>query len=281
MTNFLITGANGGLATPLLNKLLARGDKVAATVRKPESLSALTEKYPEQLLVLSLDLTDSEAIRLTVARAIEAFGKIDVLINNAGYGIFGALEEISDVQMEHIFQTNFFGSLRMAQAILPHFREQSAGRIIQISSLVGSISNPGQGIYSASKWAVEGAFETLAKEVAPFNIAVNLVEPGGIRTGFFAGHASFGEELSAYDNQAARNWKKAWLDAQQEENPEDLSVGDPEKMAAEIIRLVDEKVATLRLPLGSDTYELTLSALTEKLEQLKTMKERAYSTDAE
>lgn len=282
MQTWFITGANGGLAYPMLEILLERGDRIAATVRKPQVLDQLQQKYGSNLWQANLDLTDSQAIQQVVDQAIEDLGAIDILVNNAGYGLFGAVEEGSDEQIEHVFQTNFFGSLRVARALMPYFRAQGRGHIVQISSMVGHLSNPGQGLYSASKWAVEGAFETLAKEAAPFNIKLTLVEPGGIRTGFFANHGMFGPELDAYNDQPARGFKRLYQNIHTKEVIDrDVIPGDPQKMAKAIIQRVDEENGPLRLTLGSDAYEEIKAVLTSRLAELEAQKELAYSTDAD
>lgn len=281
MKTWFLTGANGGLAYSMLEILLERGDRVAATVRKPQALDELQEKYGSNLWRVNLDLTDSHPIKQVVSQAIEALGAIDILVNNAGYGLFGAVEEVSDEQIEHVFQTNFFGSLRVARAFMPYFRSQGKGHIVQISSEVGHLSNPGQGLYSASKWAVEGAFETLAKEAAPFNIKLTLVEPGGIRTGFFANNGAFGQELDAYNDQPARDFKRLYQNIQSTKESLNMIVGDPQKMAKVIIQRVDEGNGPLRMALGSDAYEDIKTALTSRLAELEAQKELAYSTDAD
>jgi NAD(P)-dependent dehydrogenase (short-subunit alcohol dehydrogenase family) len=282
LKTWFITGANGGLAYSMLEILLERGDYVAATVRKAQVLDALQKKYGSSLWRANLDLTDAHAVKQVVNQAIEALGTIDILVNNAGYGLFGAVEEVRDEQIEHLFQTNFFGSLRVARAFMPYFRAQGRGHIVQISSAVGHLSNPGQGLYSASKWAVEGVFETLAKEAAPFNIKLTLVEPGGIRTGFFANHGVFGPELDAYNDQPARDFARLHQSMHAKEiTARDFIPGDPQKMAKAIIQRVDEGNGPLRLPLGSDTYEDIKANLTSRLVELEAQKELAYSTDAD
>jgi NAD(P)-dependent dehydrogenase (short-subunit alcohol dehydrogenase family) len=266
----------------MLEILLGRGDRVAATVRKPQTLDELQEKYGSSLWRTNLDLTDSQAIKQVVSQAIEDLGTIDVLVNNAGYGLFGAVEEATDEQIEHVFQTNFFGSLRVARAFMPYFRSRGKGHIVQISSEVGHLSNPGQGLYSATKWAVEGAFETLAKEAAPFNITITLVEPGGIRTGFFANSGVFGPELAAYNDQPARNFKRVHQNIHAKKIVDrDLIPGDPQKMAKVIIQRVDADNGPLRLALGSDAYADIKAALTSRLAELEAQKKLAYSTDAD
>ncbi|MDR0609922.1 MAG: SDR family oxidoreductase [Planctomycetaceae bacterium] len=282
MKTWFITGANGGLSYSMLEILLERGDRVAATLRKPQALDELQKKYGSSLWRANLDLTDAHTIKQVISQAIENFETIDVLVNNAGYGLFGAVEEVSEDQIEHLFQTNFFGSLRVARAFMPYFRSQGKGHIVQISSEVGFLSNPGQGLYSASKWAVEGVFETLAKESAPFNIKITLVEPGGIRTGFFANHGVFGQELEAYNNHPARNFKKLYQSIHTKEIIDrDLIPGDPQKMAKVIIQHVDEGNGQLRLVLGSDAYQDIKAVLTSRLAELEKQKELAYSTDAD
>ncbi|MDR1453510.1 MAG: SDR family oxidoreductase [Candidatus Margulisbacteria bacterium] len=278
MKTWFITGANSGLAYPMIEILLERGDRVAATVRKPQSLDKLKKKYDSSLWQATLDLIDPHSIGQIVNRALEDLGTIDILVNNAGYGLFGAVEEANDEQIEHLFQTNFFGSLRVARAFMPYFRSRGKGYIVQISSMVGHLSNPGQGLYSASKWAVEGAFETLAKEAAPFNIKLTLVEPGGIRTGFFANNGVFGQELSIYDDQPARDFKRLYQKIRDEKDL-NMIIGDPQKMAKAIIQCVDGGNAPLRLVLGSDSYEEIKAALTLRLKELDTQKGLAYSTD--
>lgn len=284
MKTWFITGASGGLARPMTEFLLERGDRVAATTRKSGALDDLQKKYGQKLWQANLDVTDPLSIKRVVNQAIDELETIDVLVNNAGYGLFGAIEEVSDEQIEHVYQTNFLGSLRVARAFMPYFRTQGKGHIVQISSEVGQLSNPVQGLYSASKWAVEGAFETLAKEAAPFNIKLTLVEPGGIRTGFFANNAVFGKELDAYRDQPASAFKKLYqsLHANVNKGPDErVGNGDPQKMARTIIRRVDEGNGPLRLALGSDSYEDIKAALTSRLAELDAQKELAYSTDVD
>lgn len=275
MKTWFITGANGGLAYPMMERLLERGDRVAATVRKPETLDELQKKYGSSLWRAKLDLTEPHSIKQAVNQAIEDLGTIDILVNNAGYGMYGAVEEASDEQVEHLFQTNFFGSLRVARAFMPYFRAQGKGHIVQIASMVGQISNPGLGLYSASKWAVEGAFEALAKEAAPFNIELTMIEPGGIRTGFFSVNGVIEQELEAYHDQPAREFIRYYST---QEGMETL-LGDPQKMANVIIQRVDEGKGPLRLALGSDAYEEIKAALTSRLAELEAQKELSCSTD--
>ncbi|MCB5238635.1 SDR family oxidoreductase [Niallia circulans] len=277
MKTWFITGANGGLAYPMIKILLERGDRVAATVRKPQALDELQKKYGSNLWIATLDLTEPNSIKQVVDQAIEVLGTIDILVNNAGYGMYGAVEEASDEQIEHLFQTNFFGSLRVARAFMPYFRAKGKGHIVQIASMVGQTSNPGLGLYSASKWAVEGAFEALAKEAAPFNIKLTMIEPGGIRTGFFSDNGVMEQELEAYRDQPAREFIRYYSSKE----GMDTLLGDPEKMAKVIIQRVDEGNGPLRLALGSDAYEEIKAALTLRLADLEKQKELSFSTDVD
>jgi NAD(P)-dependent dehydrogenase (short-subunit alcohol dehydrogenase family) len=275
MKTWFITGASGGLAYPMVESLLERGDRVAATVRKPGALNELQEKYGSRLWQATMDLTEPDSITKVVNRAFEELGTIDILINNAAYGLYGAVEEASDEQIVDLFQTNVFGSLRVARAFMPFLRAQGSGHIVQVSSSVGQATGPGVGLYSASKWAVEAAFEALAKEAAPFNIKVTLAEPGGIRgTGFLIKKGVFGQELPAYDDHPARGMRRL-----AEIADENLGYGDPQKMAKVIIRRVDEGNGPLRMALGSDAYQSIEEALTSRLATLEAQKELAYSTD--
>ena len=284
MKTWFITGASGGLASHITQRLLERGDRVAATVRKPGVLDDLQEKYGSQLWQARLDLTNPQQITEVVGSAFSELGMIDVFVNNAAYGLYGAMEEASDKQIEHLFMTNVLGSLRAARAVLPFFRNQGGGHIVQISSMAGHYSTPGMGLYSSSKWAVEGAFEALAKEVAPFGIQTTIVEPGGIRTNFTTSNAVFGERMDVYRDMEAGQL----VSLMKGEVPGlDMSMfnkivgGDPDKMAQQIIHRVDQGDGPLRMALGSDAYEKIREALLEKLAALEAQKELAYSTDAD
>lgn len=281
---WFITGATGGLATPLIEQLLQRGDRVAATIRKAGALDHWKEQYGDQLWIAHLDLTNAAQVNEVVSQAFAELGRIDVIVNNAAYGLYGAVEEASDEQIQHLFQTNVFGSLRVAKAALPHLRQQDGGQIVQISSMAGHYSTPGMGLYCASKWAIEAAIEALASEVAPFHIRTLMVEPGGIRTNFITSNAVFGERTDLYRNEEAGKFvalMKGELPGVNEETFKSMVVGDPVKMAEQIIHAVDKGHAPLRLPLGSDAYEYTRKALTERLEALEVQKELSFSTDAD
>ena len=184
---WFITGTSTGLGRILTERLLERGDRVVATLRQPDVLKALTEKYTEQLCVLTLDVTDTHAINTVVADAFQCVGHIDVVVSNAGYALFGAAEEASDAQIERQIATNLMGSIQLIRSVLPHLRAQGGGRIVQVSSEGGQIAYPNFSLYHATKWGVEGFVESVAQEVAPFGIDFLIVEPGPTGTNFVEG----------------------------------------------------------------------------------------------
>lgn len=284
MKTWFITGATGGLAVRMVHHLLKRGDRVAATVRKPGALDELQAQYGSQLWQANLDLTNAAQIREVAERAIEELGTIDIVVNNAAYGLYGAIEEVSDDQLEHQFQTNVFGSLRVARAFLPYLRSRGVGHIVQIASKAGHYATAGMGIYSASKWAIEGAFEALAQEIAPFGIKTTIVDPGGIRTGFVVNNGRFGEPMAVYQDQASgklTSMMKGEVPGIDLSMLEKLVFGDPDKMAQAILQRVDQGEGPLRMPLGSDAYNDIRAALVKRLEELDAQRELAFSTDAD
>ena len=284
MQTWFITGASGGLASCITRRLLERGDRVAATVRKPGVLDDLQAQYGSQLWQAHLDLTNPKQVAEVVERAYIELGTIDVFVNNAAYGLYGAVEEASDRQIEHLFMTNVLGSLRAARAVLPFFRKQGRGHIVQISSMAGHYSIPGMGLYCSSKWAVEGAFEALAKEAAPFGIKTTIVEPGGIRTNFITSNAVFGDRMEAYQDKEAGqlvSLMKGELPGIDMSMFNKMVVGDPDKIAQQIIHRVDQGDGPVRMALGSDAYEQIRTALLERLAALEAQKELACSTDAD
>lgn len=284
MKTWFITGATGGLAIQMIHHLLERGDRVAATIRKPDVLNELQAQYGSRLWQANLDLTNAAQIKEVAERAIGELGTIDVVVNNAAYGLYGAIEEASDDQLEHQFQTNVFGSLRVARAFLPHLRNRGVGHIVQIASKAGHYATPGMGVYCASKWAIEGAFEALAQEIAPFGIKTTIVDPGGIRTGFAANNGRLGEQMDVYRDQPSGkmiSMMKGEVPGIDLSMLEKLVVGDPDKMARAILQLVDQGDGPLRVPLGSDAYNDIRAALVKRLDELEAQKDLAYSTDAD
>ena len=271
---WFITGASSGFGRQLTELLLQRGERVAATVRKPEALQDLVTRYGDQLWVGILDVTDGTAVRTVINRAFAELQRIDVVVSNAGYALFGAAEEVADQQIERQFDTNLLGSIHVARAAIPHLRRQGGGRIIQISSSVGQAAYPTLGIYSATKWGIEGFYEGTIPEIAPFGIEVTLVEPGASWTNFAASSADAGQILDVYDETPAGDFRRMVASAGMAMFP-----GDPRKVAAAIIDSAGLSPAPKRLTLGSDAYGLIHAALTERLADLEAHKELAYSTD--
>ncbi|PWC17090.1 short chain dehydrogenase [Brenneria roseae subsp. roseae] len=270
---WFITGVNSGFGRLMTEQLLESGDRVAGTARKMDSLIGLKEKYSEQLWLESLDLTDTPAIRRVVDAAFAHFGRIDVIVNNAGYGLVGAAEELLDEQIIHQLNTNVVGSIQVVRAALPHLRAQGGGRIMQLSSMGGQWAMPGLSLYHASKWAMEGFFESTIQDIAPFNIQVTLVEPGSARTEFAANSAAISPAMDVYAQTPAGAVRRV-IEPGFRGQP-----GDPAKMAAAMIASVEQNPAPKRLALGSDAYVNIHKALTERLTDLEQQKDVAFSTD--
>ncbi len=269
---WFITGASSGLGRSMTEALLARGDRVAATVRRPDALADLSARHGGDLWVGVLDLTDTSAVRHTVDAAWTALDRIDVVVSNAGYGLFAAAEEAGDEQVRHQIDTNLVGSIQVIRAALPHLRGQGDGQILQVSSTGGQFAFPSFSLYHATKWGIEGFCEAVAKEVAPFGIGVTIVEPGAARTGF-ADAMVFAPALPAYAGTPAHDVRVAVA------NRAFPIPGDPAKMVRAIIDCADGGTRPLRLPLGSDTYGLVRGVLAERLAALEAAKEIALSTD--
>ena len=255
---WFITGASQGFGLELVRAALQRGDSVVATSRTPKKLEEIFPNTSDRLLALALDLHDPAAIEKAAASALSKFGQIDFLVNNAGYGLLGTVEEASDAEVLEQFQINFFGLLRVTRAVLPHFRERRSGHIVNISSMCGLTAWGGSGIYSATKFAVEGLSETLAEEVAPFGIRVMLVEPGGFRTNFLGDSLKLASNvIDDYTGTDAdlRDWSK---------NRHGKQSGDPALAAQAIIKAITSEKPPLHLLLGRDAYE----EVTKKLDTL-------------
>ncbi|WP_199337072.1 oxidoreductase [Oscillatoria sp. FACHB-1407] len=226
---WLITGCSTGFGRALAEAVLKKGDSLLATAREPEQLHALIEDYPETAKAIRLDVTVSQDIQAVVDAAIATFGRIDVLVNNAGHGLIAALEEVSDVEIRQFFETNFFGALRLMRSVLPVMRQQGSGHIVNLSSTAGLVGFGGSSLYCGAKFALEGTSEALAKEVEPFGIKVTLIEPGAFRTDFNGRSLAVAKRsIDAYAtmSDAALQWFKA-MDGQQP--------GDPAKAAQAII----------------------------------------------
>lgn len=240
---WFITGASTGFGRALAEELLKRNYIVVLTARKPETVMDLCQKYPESTQVIKLDVTCASDIVHSVDSAISKWGKIDVLVNNAGYGIVGAVEEVSESEMLRVFNTNVFGLINLTKAVLPHMRKARSGHIINLSSIAGLVSTPGFGIYNATKFAVEGMSEALAQEVKCFGIKVTIIEPGPFRTDFANRSLAVMPEMPEYDEAmiVTRNYIQK-VDGNQP--------GDPVKGAKLMIKLTEIDNPPLRIPLG-------------------------------
>lgn len=270
---WLITGVSSGFGRHLTEQLLERGDRVVGTVRSTGKVSDLAERYPSAFRPEVLDVTDTPAVRAIVDRAFTELGQIDVIVSNAGYGLFGAAEELTDAQVEHIIATNLVGSIALIRAALPRLRAQGNGRIIQISSYGGQVAFAGNSLYHATKWGIEGFVESVAAEVAPFGIGMTIVEPGGARTEFRYGSAQVAAPMAEYDETPAHAFARL-LDPRN-----GLASGDPARMAARIIESVDVDPAPLRLVLGSQALQTTIDTLAQRIEGFEAQRDLAASTD--
>jgi NAD(P)-dependent dehydrogenase (short-subunit alcohol dehydrogenase family) len=243
---WFITGANSGFGLALAHAALAAGDEVVAAVRRPETMAALTAESGGRLSVVELDVSRREQL----PAAVEAAGRVDVLVNNAGFGIVGAIEETSEAELRTTMEVMFFGPLELTRLLLPQMRERRSGTIVQLTSMGGMLSFPGVGAYSAAKGALELASEALAGEVAPLGIKVLIVEPGAFRTGFAAPAAlrAVDARIADYDGTAGatRDGLPTSHGAQE---------GDPAKAAAAVLEVLEWKEPPLRLPLGNDAVD--------------------------
>lgn len=239
---WFITGSSKGFGKNFARAALGRGDQVAATARNTDALDDLVDEFGELVLPLTLDVTDRDQIAAAVAEATAHFGRLDVVVNNAGYGLFGAAEEITEQQLRDQMEVNFFGLVAVTQEVLPVLREQGAGHIVQISTIGGVAAFPNLSGYHASKWAVEGFSESMAQEVAEFGIHVTIVEPGGYATDWMGPSATFAAPNPAYDG----------LREAQRARSEDRSfkMGQPAGVGPAILKVVDAEQPPLRVLFG-------------------------------
>ena len=268
---WLITGVSSGFGYEMTKLLLERGDTVVGTVRNTAKVEELIKKYPDIFDCEILDVTDVPAVHKTVNEAFAKHGRIDVVVSNAGYGLFGAAEELSDEEIDHIVATDLVGSIQLIRSALPHMRKQGGGRIIQISSYGGQVAYAANSMYHACKFGIEGFCESVAQEVAKFNIGVTIVEPGGARTEFRYGSAKVASLTPEYEH------VHGFLNML--DKSKGLAPGDPVKMAERIIESVDKEPAPLRMVLGSAALKVTIERLEERLEDYKTQTALAASTD--
>ncbi|PQH16153.1 SDR family oxidoreductase [Raoultella ornithinolytica] len=269
---WLITGTSTGLGRLMTERLLARGDKVIATLRKSGALDDLQAQYNGRLHILLLDVTDTDAVRRTVQQAFDFAGRIDVLVSNAGYGLFGAAEEVSDAQIDRQIATNLIGPIQLIRAALPALRRQGGGRIVQISSEGGQIAWPNFSLYHATKWGIEGFIESVAQEVAPFGIDFMIAEPGPTATNF-AGGLDTDAPMACYDNTPAGEVRRGLAQGTLAIN------GDASKTVAAIIDAASGEAPPFRLALGSKAYRSINEALNSRLQVLEDTRALALSVD--
>ena len=269
---WFITGASVGLGRSMTERLLDRGDRVVGSIRREGALDDLKRKHADRLLVSTLDLTDRASIRAAVDDAFSRMGVIDVVVSNAGYGLFGAGEEVTDEQIDHQIATNLTGSIALIRAALPHLRRQGRGRVVQVSAEGGQIAYPSFSLYHATKWGIEGFIESVAQEVAPLGIDFLIIEPGPTETNFGTGLVR-ATPMEAYSATPAGDVRRA------------LSTGsfairgDAANTVAAIIEAADADEAPLRLALGSTAYQNIRAALARRLEAIEAQRDIAFSAD--
>jgi NAD(P)-dependent dehydrogenase (short-subunit alcohol dehydrogenase family) len=269
---WFITGSSRGLGRSLTNAVLAKGDLVAATARNTDALGALTIQYPGQVLTIALDVNDPAQIEQAVAQTISHFGRIDILVNNAGFGIIGAAEAYTEEQVHSQLETNLYAPIAITRAVLPHMRQQRSGRILQISSVGGRVGNSGLTMYQAAKFGLGGFSEALAKEVAPLNIHVTCVEPGGFRTDWAGASMSYAPNVPGYEESVD-------LRAEYVKGGSFVPMGDPDKAAQAMIALTDSPEPPVHLLLGSEAVGIVQAADKERKAELEKWLTVSTSTD--
>ncbi|WNP34314.1 SDR family oxidoreductase [Enterobacter kobei] len=269
---WLISGTSTGLGRLMTERLLERGDRVIATLRRTEALRSLQTRYGDQLHVLPMELTDTAEVRSTIAQAFAWAGKVDVVVSNAGYGLFGAAEELSDAQIARQIATNLTGSIQFIRAVIPFLRAQGGGRIMQVSSEGGQIAYPNFSLYHASKWGIEGFIEAVAQEVAAFGIDFIIAEPGPTETNFGTS-LDQAEAMPCYEHTASGKMREALASG-------DFKItGDAVKAVEVMIACAEEQQPPLRLPLGSTAFFNIRQTLKDRLQALEAEEKRACSTD--
>jgi NAD(P)-dependent dehydrogenase (short-subunit alcohol dehydrogenase family) len=271
---WFVTGSNRGNGLAITRAALDAGYRVVATTRQPAQARAALGEHGDRLLIVSLDVTRPDQAEAAVAAAKERFGRIDVLVNNAGYGQLGWFENTSDALIRRQFETNLFGAMNVTRAVLPVMRQQRSGHVFTVSSVAGLVSVSGSSVYSASKFAVEGWMEGLAAELKPLGIASTIVEPGFFRTDFLdASSVSYGDRDIAEYSEASAKFR-AWHDDMNHKQ-----IGDPAKLGAAIVKISAMSSPPLRFAAGSDAYGLVIKKAQELREGAEQMRALSISTD--
>ncbi|HEY4077052.1 MAG TPA: oxidoreductase [Rhizomicrobium sp.] len=271
---WLITGSSRGLGRAMAEAVLRAGHRLVATARRPEELDSLVKLYGEQIRAVALDVTDPAAAQGAVDVAIAGFGRLDVLVNNAGYGNLAPVEDTSLEDFRAQIEANLFGTIIVTKAALPVMRRQRGGHVIQVSSVGGRIGPIGRGAYAAAKWGVEGFSETLAKEVEAFGIKVTIVEPGGFRTDFAGSSTSIREGSADYAGTVG-------VVARFQRDFDGKQPGDPARAAAIILGIAEMEKPPMRLVLGRTAYEGVEKNDAAKLAELRAWRETSLSADFE
>jgi NAD(P)-dependent dehydrogenase (short-subunit alcohol dehydrogenase family) len=267
---WFITGSSRGLGRSITEAVLAKGDNIAATARNPKQLNDLVEKFPNQILALQLDVSDKAQIYKVVEQTVKHFGGIDVLVNNAGFGITGAIEEFSDEQMKSQLDVNLYAPIEITRAVLPYLRKQRSGSIFNVSSVGGRVGSAGFSMYQAAKFGLQGFTEVLSKEVAAFGIKVTSIEPGGFRTDWAVGSMTYADPIDDYKNilQSLKDYLK-----------DIIPLGNPDKAAQVIIDLVEHPEPPVHLVLGSDAVAILEIVDADRKAEFEKWKSISISTD--
>jgi NAD(P)-dependent dehydrogenase (short-subunit alcohol dehydrogenase family) len=270
---WFITGSSRGLGRSLTETVLANGDKVVATARNIESLKELVTKYKDAIYPLQLDVTDEHQVLNAVAETVKHFGRIDVLVNNAGFGITGAVEALSAEQVRSQLETNLYGPIEITRAVLPYMRMQRSGHILQVSSMGGRAGSGGVSVYQAAKFGLSGFSEGLAIEVADLGIKVTCVEPGGFRTDWAGDSMTYAQEIEGYKmvNKRIQLFKSGGF----------KPIGDPDKAAKVMVDIVNNPEPPLHLLLGSEAVVIIKNSEAAKLRELEKWEEISLSTDSD
>jgi NAD(P)-dependent dehydrogenase (short-subunit alcohol dehydrogenase family) len=269
---WLITGSSRGLGRALAEAVLAAGDHVVATARNPAQLGDLVAKYGDKIRAVSLDVTSEAQAKSAVDAAVESFGGLDVLVNNAGYGNVSPVEDTTLEEFRTQIETNLFGVIIMTKAVIPYFRERGSGHVVQVTSIAGRLGPVGRAPYAAAKFGVEGFSESLSREIGPLGVKVTIVEPGGFRTDFAGSSTELREGRAEYDSTVGATVRF-------QRNYNGKQPGDPAKAAAALLQLVSMAEPPLRLLLGSDCYAAAEKSALATLESDKKWKDLSLSTD--